>query len=133
MMVGLLGVMKAGGAYLPLDVSYPPERLAYMIENGECGVTITARGAVEKLAGIKTALVDLSSDWGRIAEGSEEKPEVRMWPENAAYVIYTSGSTGKPKGVAVEHRQIINYVAAIIERLAIRTNTSFAMVQPLTF
>ena len=68
MIVGLLGVMKAGGAYLPMDSGYPRERLGYMIEDGECAVTITAGGVVEKLAGMRTELVDLTSNWGEIGK-----------------------------------------------------------------
>ncbi|PYP82589.1 MAG: non-ribosomal peptide synthetase, partial [Blastocatellia bacterium AA13] len=133
MIVGLLGIMKAGAAYLPLDPDYPRERLEHMIGDGECSVTITVEPLIEKLRSIETEVVSLDADWQRIAQRSDKKPIVPINPENLAYVIFTSGSTGKPKGVAIEHRQILNYVAAIIERMGVKPRGKFAMVQPLTF
>ncbi|HEY0172458.1 MAG TPA: amino acid adenylation domain-containing protein, partial [Pyrinomonadaceae bacterium] len=105
LVVSLLAVMKAGGAYLPLDPHYPAERLAFMLEDGAAAVLITAAGmsglAGEGYAG---ALVCLE-EWEREAEGyAVEDLELEVEAEQLAYVIYTSGSTGRPKGVAITHR-----------------------------
>jgi amino acid adenylation domain-containing protein/non-ribosomal peptide synthase protein (TIGR01720 family) len=131
LIVGLLGVMKAGGAYLPLEPDYPTERLAYMIGDGECHVTITTTQAVEKLREIKTVLVTLDADWPRIARESEINLAAPLTADNLAYVIYTSGSTGRPKGVAVPHRQIVNYTTALAEKLQPAAGASFALISTI--
>ncbi len=131
MVVGLLGVMKAGGAYLPLDANYPQERLAYMIEDAECNVTLATTAAEEKLRGLKTSVVNLDRDWGPIAQGSDDKPAVTVLSDNAAYIIYTSGSTGRPKGVEVGHRQLVNYSTAMLALLQPSRGASFALVSTI--
>jgi amino acid adenylation domain-containing protein len=93
LIVGVLGVLKAGGAYLPLDPHYPRERLDFMLEDSGASVLLT-------------------QDWlKREIEGAGIKPEINPDPGNTAYVIYTSGSTGRPKGVAVSHGALLNLVA----------------------
>jgi natural product biosynthesis luciferase-like monooxygenase protein len=113
MMVGLLGILKAGGAYLPLDPNYPAERLSFMLEDSQAAVLLTQESLAERLApgGATRLLID--TDWPRIARESSAKPESHTTPANLAYVIYTSGSTGKPKGVMVEHRNVVNFFAAM--------------------
>ncbi len=131
MIVSILGVMKAGAAYVPLDSSYPPRRLAYMIEDAECNVTLATTAAEEKLRGIKTSVVNLDSDWEPIAQGSDDKPAVPVLSDNTAYVIYTSGSTGKPKGVEVGHRQLVNYSTALLRQLQPGPGASFALISTI--
>ncbi|WP_146188357.1 non-ribosomal peptide synthetase [Methylosinus sporium] len=105
MVVGLLGVLKAGGAYLPLDPDYPSERLAYMIADARPALVLTQERLRERLpATIQTVCLDAH----RTAIESDGNPVLRAAPHNLAYVIYTSGSTGKPKGVAVPHRGVVN-------------------------
>src|SRR5262249_37467258 len=99
MIVSLLGVMKSGGAYLPLDPGYPQERLAYMIKDAECRIILCQRHHLEKLSETETTLLRLDADWGVIAPHSDERSAAQFSADNLAYVIYTSGSTGKPKGV----------------------------------
>ena len=113
MVVGLLGVMKAGGAYLPLDASYPPERLAYMIEDARAAVVLTQRRLVDRLASCAGRLLLLDEEWGRHDQESERAPVSGVGPDNLAYVIYTSGSTGKPKGVAVVQRNVVKLVCNV--------------------
>ncbi|MEM8909064.1 MAG: AMP-binding protein, partial [Bacteroidota bacterium] len=111
MMVGILGILKSGAAYVPIDPQYPQERINYIIE--DCGATffITNGGhetLVEEQTEIKTIALD--QDWSLIAQASKETPELVIPPKSPAYVIYTSGSTGKPKGAIIQHASLINIV-----------------------
>ncbi|MFW9080921.1 non-ribosomal peptide synthase/polyketide synthase [Pseudomonas sp. P2757] len=107
LVVGLLAILKAGGAYVPLDPVYPPERLAYMLEDS-APVAVLVHGATRSLLGATaTTLIDLDRCTWR--NHSERNPQVPgLTAANLAYVIYTSGSTGTPKGVMVEHRSVAN-------------------------
>ncbi|HEU4594975.1 MAG TPA: amino acid adenylation domain-containing protein, partial [Pyrinomonadaceae bacterium] len=132
MLVGLLGILKAGGGYVPLDPTFPKERLSTMLEVLSPRVIVTQREFAARLPeGVATPLL-LDEDWHVITRRGEDNPARLASPESAAYVIFTSGSTGKPKGVVVEHRQILNYHQAIVERLRLEPGARFAMVQPLT-
>jgi amino acid adenylation domain-containing protein len=110
MVVGLLGILKAGGAYVSLDPAYPPERLAFMLEDSCMPVLLTKAQQLEKLPLYQTRLIYLDKDWKEIALQSEENPTSEVTPDNLVYAIYTSGSTGNPKGVLVEHRGLLNLV-----------------------
>ncbi|WP_460901673.1 amino acid adenylation domain-containing protein, partial [Paraburkholderia jirisanensis] len=116
MLTGLIGILKAGAAYVPLDPAYPAERVAYMIEDSTPVALVTQRALRDSVAGAD-ALPVLLLDGTQTGESFDTEPTHNPDPqmlgltaENLAYVIYTSGSTGKPKGVMVEHRQLVNYV-----------------------
>src|SRR5262245_12731193 len=109
MVIGLLGVLKAGGAYLPLDAGYPAARLAYMLGEGAVGVVLTQGHLREKLTGYNGEIVCLDGDWERIARGGDEPGRSGASGENTAYVIYTSGSSGEPKGVAGSRASVANH------------------------
>lgn len=108
MMVGMLGVLKAGGAYLPLDPGYPPDRVAYMMEDTQAPVVLTQKHLEVRLPANQSKVFCLDSDWDIIAKEKTERLNSGVRSENLAYVIYTSGSTGKPKGAMNEHRGIVN-------------------------
>ena len=110
MVVAVLGVWKAGAAYVPLDPAYPGERLAYMLEDAGVGIVVTEVASAQRLSGHVGGKVLLDQEWECIAEASEESPEATVNWENLAYVIYTSGSTGRPKGVMIEHRSCVTFV-----------------------
>jgi amino acid adenylation domain-containing protein len=128
MLVGLLGILKAGAAYLPLDPIVPIDRLSYMVQDAGASVILTQQDLAQRFSEQATPLICLDSDWEVIAQQPDENPLSKATPENLVYVIYTSGSTGKPKGVAVEHRQLLNYLHGILERLDLPEGTSFATV-----
>jgi len=128
MLVGLLGILKAGGAYLPLDPIVPSDRLSYMVQDAGASVILTQQHFAQQFSEQAVPLICLDSDWEGIARQPEENPPCAATPENLVYVIYTSGSTGKPKGVAVEHRQLLNYLHGILERLDLPEGASFATV-----
>ncbi|MFI5470416.1 amino acid adenylation domain-containing protein [Streptomyces cacaoi] len=106
LMVALLAVLKAGGAYLPLDTGYPRERLAFMLADARVPVLLAHPGGGEVLAadGLTVVTVDEHAGDGF----PDTAPEPAAGPDHLAYVIYTSGSTGRPKGVQVPHRGIVN-------------------------
>ena len=108
MMIGLLGVLKAGGAYLPLDPANPRQRLAFMAEDSQASVLLTQQRLVEALPSQKVQVVRLDSDWEVIAQNSGENPTSGVRASDLACVFYTSGSTGTPKGVLACHRGFIN-------------------------
>ncbi|HEU4559898.1 MAG TPA: amino acid adenylation domain-containing protein, partial [Longimicrobium sp.] len=111
LMVGVLGILKAGGACVPLDPAYPGERLAYMLEDSAARVLLTQASLVERLPAGETPVVRLDADAAEIARQSAARPRVPVAPDHLAYVIYTSGSTGRPKGVAMPHRPLVNLIA----------------------
>jgi surfactin family lipopeptide synthetase A len=108
MAVALLGVLKAGGAYLPLDPAYPRDRLSFMIEDADAAVVVTNEAAREALPSVVAAIVSLDRDAELIGTERDDNPAGTADPDNLAYVIYTSGSTGLPKGVAMAHRALFN-------------------------
>jgi surfactin family lipopeptide synthetase C len=106
--IALLALFKTGGAYLPLDPTYPKQRLAYMLDDANVGIVLTLERFAEQVATSGRTLVRLDTDAVRLAEYPSADPPSRLTPQQLAYVIYTSGSTGQPKGVAVEHLQLLN-------------------------
>ncbi|MFB2983429.1 amino acid adenylation domain-containing protein [Microseira sp. BLCC-F43] len=128
LIVALLGILKAGGAYLPLDPELPKQRLGFMLEDARVSVLLTQQKLVAILPDYATQVVQLDTDWDAISQESNENLNSETKPENLAYVIYTSGSTGQPKGVAIEHRQLINYLNGILEKLDLPAGVSFATV-----
>jgi amino acid adenylation domain-containing protein len=131
--VALLGVMKAGGACLPLDPDYPDERLAYMLEDSQAPVLLTQPGLLPKLGDAKPEVVHFSSDWSILEGCSRENPSRRGDPESLAYVIYTSGSTGKPRGVILEHRGLVNHHVAAIGLYELRPADRTLQFSSLSF
>lgn len=113
LIVGMLGILKSGGAYLPLDADYPTERLEYMLRDSEVRVLVTQQDQLARLPATNPHTVCLDSEWEQIARFPDAPIQGTDTIENVAYVIYTSGSTGHPKGVMVEHRSIVNYVQGI--------------------
>ena len=108
MVVAIMGVLKAGGAFVPLDPSYPRDRLAYMIEDSRLAVLLTGAGIVDRVPPGATRTICIDADWAGInLEPTTDLPCVTA-PESLAYVIYTSGSTGKPKGGMLHHRGLCN-------------------------
>jgi amino acid adenylation domain-containing protein/non-ribosomal peptide synthase protein (TIGR01720 family) len=124
MIVGILGILKAGAAYLPLEPSLPEAALEFRLQDAQVSVLLTQKRLVEKM-NFQARVVFIDAE---ISDSPPDKILQPATPENLAYVIYTSGSTGKPKGVAVEHRHIVNYVNGILEKLDLPEAASFATV-----
>jgi len=130
MVVGILGVLKAGAAYVPIDAANPQERIAFVLTDANVTVLLTQRSLLPALpAGVAPVLCLDSFDWAQ----SDRRPhdDVPVQSSNLAYVIYTSGSTGRPKGVCIEHRNIVNYVRGISERLRLEPGMNHATVSTI--
>ncbi|MDP8963515.1 MAG: amino acid adenylation domain-containing protein, partial [Cyanobacteriota bacterium] len=126
--IALLGILKAGGAYLPLDPALPAENLTFRLQDAKVPVLLTQKGLFKREDAQSHTVLYLDADWELIAQESEVNSTSELAPENLAYVLYTSGSTGQPKGVAIEHRQILNYLHGIVEKLELPADANFATV-----
>jgi amino acid adenylation domain-containing protein len=139
MIVGILGTLKAGGAYLPLDPTYPEERLAFMLEDAQVPVLLTQAHLVERLPLSRNTqhesrqVVRLDADWEAIAQEPGDKPKSDATPEDLAYVIYTSGSTGKPKGTMLRHRGLSNLTEAQRRAFGMEEGSRVLQFSPLSF
>ncbi|HYH80735.1 MAG TPA: condensation domain-containing protein, partial [Longimicrobium sp.] len=133
MVVSILAVLKAGGAYVPLDPGYPPERLAYMLEDSGVAMLLTQ----ERLRGILPAsdvpTLDVDAAWDLVARESAENPAPAVTPANVAYVIYTSGSTGRPKGVMNAHRGVVNRLVWMQAHFGIGADDVVLQKTPFSF
>ena len=133
MLPALLGVLKAGAAYVPLDPAFPQERLAYMIEDAAVDVVVTDRASESTLpAGLaRRVFVDRDSDmWQEAADPSVPDD---TGAEDPAYVIYTSGSTGRPKGVQIPHRALVNFLTTMAHRPGVTADDVLVSVTTLSF
>ena len=110
--IGLLGVLKAGGAYLPMDPDHPAERLASMVQDSGASLQLTEDHLRDRLPGCSATAVDFDALLESAAGTDPGNPSVRVHGGNAAYVVFTSGSTGRPKGVMVPHRGLLAIASA---------------------
>ncbi len=113
--VGLLGILKAGGAFLPLDPDYPRDRLAHMLEDAAVPILLTRERLRDHWPPGAFETITLDADWNAVACRPGSSPDAVVSPENAAYLIYTSGSTGQPRGVIVTHRGMVNHHLEVID------------------
>jgi len=115
MIIGILAINKAGGAYLPLDPVYPQDRIIYMLEDAEARILLSRASLGEKIRemNFQGTVIDIFDDDLYTGDGSDLAPI--NGPENLIYVIYTSGSTGKPKGVMLEHGNVVNFITGMCE------------------
>ncbi|HEX9110395.1 MAG TPA: AMP-binding protein, partial [Terriglobales bacterium] len=113
MMVGLLAILKADGAYVPMDPSYPAQRIALMIEDSAAPVVLATERTRSRLGKTARHVVSIDGDADAITGNGTHPVSSTATGQNLAYVIYTSGSTGKPKGVMIEHRNVVNFFAGM--------------------
>ncbi|MFD0634333.1 amino acid adenylation domain-containing protein [Catenulispora yoronensis] len=132
LMVSILAVWKAGGAYLPLDPSYPVDRLAFLLADGGVSVVLGSADAVGDLPAGRIPIIVLDDLMTRMLIEAQDSValDAPVLPDQVAYVIYTSGSTGRPKGVQVTHRGLVDYISGVADRVGIGgVGRSYGLVQ----
>ena len=131
--VALLGVLKAGAAYVPLDPAFPAERLAFMLADAQVSAVVTEEHLRAALPAHAAPVVSLDGDAAELAAQPDTPPTAGPRPEDVAYVIYTSGSTGQPKGVQIPHRAVVNFLASMRERPGLSASDVLLSVTTLSF
>lgn len=133
MLVALLGIQKAGAAYLPMDPIFPKERLAYMLEDADVNIILSEKELAATLPKHNARVICLDSEKKIISQCSAEDITLKKASNNLAYVIYTSGSTGKPKGVQIKQRSLINLLISFAKKVEIKESDSLLAVTTLSF
>jgi amino acid adenylation domain-containing protein len=133
MVVALLAVLKAGGAYLPLDPEYPSERLAFMLSDAQAPLLLTQQRLLSSLPPTEAHLVLLDADDTHVAGHSDENPANVVTGRNLAYVIYTSGSTGRPKGAMIHHEGLCNRLLWMQEQYGLDADDRVLQKTPFSF
>ncbi|MEM6403523.1 MAG: condensation domain-containing protein, partial [Cyanobacteria bacterium P01_D01_bin.116] len=136
MLVGLLGILKAGGTYIPLDPAFPEERLRFMVEDSGVDFLVMDSGETfykTSLHDNSIILINVDNDWESIEKQSSENLPPQTTLENLAYIIYTSGSTGKPKGVQILHSALVNCLESMQKKPGITSNDILLSVTTLSF
>ena len=133
MLVALLGVLKAGAAYVPLDPSFPVERLEFMLQDAQVSLLLSESQLQSVLPPTDAPVVCLDLEWDLIAGQSAETLSVAIDPQQLAYVIYTSGSTGKPKGVQIPHQALTNFLLSMVREPGVTGDDVLLAVTTLSF
>lgn len=133
MVVALLGVLKAGGGYVPLDASYPRQRLAFMLDDASVEVILTQQHLLAALPDNHAKVFCLTADWTECAALNGEDFSSGAVASNLAYVIYTSGSTGLPKGVMIPHRGLVNYLHWCVSAYRLDEGSGAPVHSPIGF
>jgi amino acid adenylation domain-containing protein len=130
MVAGLLGILKAGAAYVPLDPAFPKERLSLMLDDAKAGILVTDNSSLQTLPATEADIVCVDAlDYQR----SDETGFCRSQPGDLAYTIYTSGSTGKPKGVQITHRAVVNLLTSAGKTIDFTPGDKLLSVTTLSF
>ena len=133
MIIGLLGILKAGAAYVPMDPEFPTERLAFMLEDSRVVALLTSDSIQQHLPASQATILSIDRLREEIARESGEDPTSIVGAENLAYVIYTSGSTGRPKGVQISHRAVVNFLHSMRQRPGLSERDRMLSVTTLSF
>ncbi|HEU4508572.1 MAG TPA: amino acid adenylation domain-containing protein [Pyrinomonadaceae bacterium] len=133
LILALIGVLKAGAAYLPLDPAYPQERISLMLSVSKASVLLSEDAVVSGRSVTATAVLCLDSQWSMIDSHSRENPSSEVVADNAAYLIFTSGSTGTPKAAAVCHRSFTNLLYWYVDELSITAADRVLLLSSISF
>ncbi len=131
MLIGVYGILLAGGAYVPFDPSYPADRLQFMLDDARVKFLCTQRPLSERFAGCGAALVLLDEPLPECTNDDEPLPEVD--PSQLCYIIFTSGSTGRPKGVMLQHRGVMNTIHDINRRFEMKSSDRVLNLSSICF
>ena len=134
LITAILGVLRSGAAYLPVDPTLPPERIAYMLEDSHARLLLTKECFVPSLPARRPELLLVKPDWeSQAADRPSGGNCTSLAPENLAYLIYTSGSTGAPKASMITHRGLSNYIQWAIEAYSVKQGTGAPLHSSIGF
>ncbi|MBT5872261.1 MAG: amino acid adenylation domain-containing protein, partial [Candidatus Latescibacteria bacterium] len=133
MLVGVLGIMKSGAAYVPLDPAYPQDRLAFMLADSGANLLVTESTLLSRRPVDDITTICLDSDWAHIGTLPSDNLQALSGPDNLAYAIYTSGSTGMPKGVLIPHRSAVNFLWSMSKKPGLCPEDTLLAVTTLSF
>ena len=133
MIVAILGIMKAGGAFVPVDPSYPAERLTFMLEDAGAPFIVTAGNLLQKLLTFFAQKIYIDAEWEAISAQPDQNPAPVASSDNLAYAIYTSGSTGQPKAALLTHHGLCNLAPAIARAFGVTENSRVLQYSSLSF
>ncbi len=133
MLAAVLGTLKAGAAYIPLDPSYPKDRILFVMQDSGMQVLLTQSSLAPNLPSNVGRIICVDTDKRAIASEESSNPATEVTPRNLAYMIYTSGSTGKPKGVQIEHRSVVNFLASMQREPGFKATDVLLAVTTLSF
>lgn len=133
LIVAILAVLTAGGAYLPVDPTLPRKRIAFMLRDAGCGVVLTQTHLGPRLPRLDVPVLELDSGALGLDRWPDDAPECDVQPSHLAYVIYTSGSTGRPKAAMIEHRSLVNLCETIRPHLGIAQGDRVMQFAALSF
>jgi len=131
MIIGILAVLKAGGAYLPIDPDFPEERVIYILNNSATKVIVTQDEFLDRFDSHLFDLIDVENK--EIYTGDTSNIPQYTNSRNLAYVLYTSGSTGKPKGVMVEHKSVVNFIYSMLESIDFSSDKTILSLTTMSF
>lgn len=133
MIVGILGILKTGAAYVPIDTNYPQERLQFLLSDSQISILLTQSHLKKLFSEITSSVICLDVDWELITQENSVNLNILTKPETLAYIIYTSGSTGKPKGVMVQHQSLVNYSESAINQYQISASDRILQFASISF
>ncbi|MFC0514087.1 non-ribosomal peptide synthase/polyketide synthase [Mucilaginibacter angelicae] len=132
MIAGILGILKAGAAYVPVDIDYPKERISYILEDTKAAIVLSSSTGKANLTDVNAQIIELDNNQ-EIANQSSENLNTTIKPNQLAYIMYTSGSAGKPKGVLVEHQSITNYTYGFVTYFGITASDKILQQSSISF
>ncbi len=130
LIIGMLGILKAGPAYLPIDPEYPQERINYMLHDSNTEILLSERDLIREMQFAGTT-VDLQDE--NLFSEETQNPVLINNAEDLAYIIYTSGSTGKPKGVMIEHRSVNNFIQGVTQKFKFTSGQTLLSLTTVSF
>lgn len=134
MVVGLIGILKSGGCYIPIDPEYPAQRIRYIVANSQVDLILSHSSLDDAFYDHNSLTrLNLDSDWHKVDTASRASTKMQVDSRNLAYIIYTSGSTGNPKGVMIPHRALTNFLLSMKERPGINSQDSLLAVTTYCF
>ncbi len=133
MMISILGILKSGAAYLPVDPNYPVERKQYMLQDAGAKLLLSDSKIIQTYNDFYIEKIELDEILKNYPLGFDKNPNINITSDNLAYIIYTSGSTGNPKGVAITHKSVVNYIVGTSELYGFKSNDRVLQFSSISF